>query len=57
MDYDKKIKIIKDEIDTKIKMLEIVRENNVYKKKVIFTLISLILLGLISLVVIYNNSK
>lgn len=57
MDYDNEIKIIKDEIDTKIKMLEIVRENNVYKKKIIFTLISLILLALISLIVIYNNSK
>ena len=51
----KNINRLKSEIDTRIKMLEIVEENNSYKKKVIFTLISLIFLALIAMIVIFIN--
>ena len=46
---------LKSIIDTRIKMLEIVEENNGYKKKVIFTLISLIFLALIAMITIFIN--
>ena len=46
---------LKSIIDTRIKMLEIVKENNAYKKKVIFTLISLIFLALIAMITIFIN--
>ena len=46
---------LKSIIDTRIKMLEIVEENNSYKKKVIFTLISLIFLALIAMITIFIN--
>jgi uncharacterized membrane protein YczE len=46
---------LKSNINTRIRMLEILTQNNSYKRKVIFTLISLILLSLISIIVIYAN--
>jgi len=55
--YEKDINFLKSQIDTRIKMLEIVKENNSYKKKVIFTIISLILLSLLILMIIFTNSK
>lgn len=56
-EYEKDINFLKSQIDTRIKMLEIVKENNSYKKKVIFTIISLILLSLLILMIIFTNSK
>lgn len=46
---------LKEEIDTRIRMLEIFIKNNSYKRKVIFMLISFILIFLISIIVIYVN--
>lgn len=56
---DDDIDNIRVDIDTKTKMLEIIIENNEYKKKVIYTIISILFLMVLVMIVcfIYFSKK